>query len=144
MNQSTNLKILKELHKGAQMGMNSIYYVSEKIKDDQFKNELSYQNEQYTNILNKVNQLYTKYNEVPSDGNLKDEMMVWMGVQMNTMNNTSTSKISELLIQGTNMGIIEGRKLLNHNPDTDEEIKNVLNEFVSFQENNVEKLKTFL
>lgn len=144
MDKSTNLRILKELHKGAQMGMNSIYYVSEKITDDNFKNELSYQNEQYTNILNKVNQLYTKYNEVPSDGNLKDEMMAWMGVQMNTMNDTSTSKISELLIQGTNMGIIEGRKLLNHNPNTDEEIKNVLNEFVSFQENNVEKLKTFL
>lgn len=144
MDKSTNLKILKELHKGAQMGMNSIYYVSEKVTDDDFKNELSYQNQQYTNILNKVNELYAKYNEVPSDGNLKDEMMAWMGVQMNTMNDTSTSKISELLLQGTNMGIIEGRRILNHNPNADEEIKNVLNEFVSFQENNVEKLKTFL
>lgn len=42
------------------------------------------------------------------------------------------------------MGIIEGRKLINHNPRADEEVKKLLNEFVTFQENNVEKMKEFL
>ena len=144
MDKDTNLKILKELHKGAQMGMNSIYYVSEKVEDDNFKDELSYQNEQYTIILDRVNKIYTKYGEVPSDGNLKDEMMAWMGIKMNTMNDNRIGKISELLVQGTNMGIIEGRRLLNHNPHADTEILDVLNDFVAFQENNVEKLKQYL
>ena len=44
--------------------------------------------------------------------------MGWMGVEMNTLTDKSNSKIAELMIQGTNMGIIEGVKLLNHNPDT--------------------------
>ena len=42
------------------------------------------------------------------------------------------------------MGIIEGRKLLNQNPDATQEVKNILNEFVKIQENNIEKLKTYL
>ena len=39
-----------------------------------------------------------------------NKMMTWYGIQMRTMNEKSNSKISELLKQGTNMGIIEGRR----------------------------------
>lgn len=43
------------------------------------------------------------------------------------------------------MGIIEGRKLLNHKTnEMEEQVKNLTNEFVTFQENNVEQLKKFL
>ena len=46
-------------------------------------------------------------------------------------------------MQGTNMGIIEGRRLLNHK-DTDEEVNRIAEEYVKMQERAVEKLKTFL
>ena len=44
------------------------------------------------------------------------------------------------------MGIIEGRRLLNHNQNTrvDESVKNILNDFVAMQEDSVETLKKFL
>ena len=42
------------------------------------------------------------------------------------------------------MGIIEGVKLKNHNPDVDTKIANILDDFIQFQENNVEKLKKYL
>ena len=70
--------------------------------------------------------------------------MSWMGVEMNTMMDKSNSKIAELMIQGTNMGIIEGVKLLNQNPDANDGVKNLLNEFIKFQENTVEQLKKYL
>ena len=56
----------------------------------------------------------------------------------------SNSNLSELLLNGTNMGIIEGRRLLNQNPDIDKNIHNLLDEFVKMQEDSVEKLKTYL
>ena len=40
--------------------------------------------------------------------------LYWYGIEMKTLMDDSTSKITELLLQGTNMGIIEGRKLLNN------------------------------
>ena len=70
--------------------------------------------------------------------------MGWMGVEMNTLTDKSNSKIAELMIQGTNMGIIEGVKLLNQNPDADKDVKETLNKFVKFQENTVEQLKKYL
>ncbi len=144
MENNENLKVLKELHTGAQMGIKAISYVSEKVEDDNFKKELSTQYNQYEDILNKVTDLYNEYGEVPTSSNVKNDVMTWMGVQMNTINDKSTSKISEMLIQGTVMGIIEGRKILNHNPNVETNIKNTLNEFVQMQENSVTKLKEYL
>lgn len=48
---------------------------------------------------------------------------------MKTLMDNSSSKIAELLLQGTNMGIIEGRKLLNHK-ETDEKIHKLVQEYV--------------
>ena len=72
-----------------------------------------------------------------------NKMMTWSGVEMNTLMDTSSSKIAELLLQGTNMGIIEGRKLLNHK-GTDNRVHKLVQEYVDMQEDAVEKLKTFL
>lgn len=144
MNKNTDINILNEIHKGAKMGMDSISYVYEKIGDVNLKDNLSFQYNQYSDILESVNNVYQKYGEIPNDENLKDKVMSWTGIQINTLTNKSNSHIADMLIQGTTMGIIEGRKLLNQYPDASSDIKNILNSFVSMQENNVEKLKTFL
>ena len=60
---------------------------------------------------------------------------------MKTMTDDTTSKLSELLMQGTNMGIIEGRRLLNENQDASHDVLNILNDFVVMQEDSVETLK---
>ena len=71
--------------------------------------------------------------------------MTWYGIQMNTITDKSNSKISELLMQGTNMGIIEGRRLLNKNQENiATDVKNILNDFVVMQEDSVETLKKYL
>lgn len=144
MEENRDLKILTEIHKGAKMGMDSISFVSDKVSDSVLKDNLSYQYTQYGQLLDKVNKTFENYGEIPDESIMKDKVMSWTGIQMNTMNDKSNSKIAELLIQGSTMGIIEGRKLLNQNPNADENVKNLLNEFVVFQENNVEKMKTFL
>ena len=144
MEKNTNLYVLNEVHKGAKMGMDSISTVSEKVSEPNFKDNLSFQYTQYGNILDSVNEIYKKYGEIPKDDNPMTEVMAWTGIQMNTITDKSNSHIADMLIQGTTMGIIEGRKLLNQNPNVDQEVKQVLNTFVEMQENNVEKLKTFL
>ena len=73
-----------------------------------------------------------------------NKAMTWYGVQMKTMNDDSTSKLSELLMQGTNMGIIEGRRLINQNPNASKDVKDVLNDFVVMQEDSIETLKKYL
>ncbi len=140
-----NLNILDEVNKGATMGMDAISYVSEKASEGRFKEVLDTEYNKYKEISNRVNELYSNYSsKEPHETNAMNKMMTWYGIQMKTMTDDSTSKLSELLMQGTNMGIIEGRRLLNANEHADHDVMNILNDFVVMQEDSVETLKKYL
>ena len=139
-----DLKILNELHKGITMGMSAIEDVSEKVSEPNFKDELSFQYNRYRDSLDKVDAKFEEAGKIPDDVELNTKMMSWMGIQMNTIKDKSNSQISELLIQGNDMGIIKGVKLLNQNPQATQEVKNILDGFIRLQENNIERLKKFL
>ena len=129
--ENQNLNILDEVNKGATMGMDAISYVSEKVKDNDFKEVLDVEYNKYQDISNRVSDLYNNYsNKEPHETNTMTKMMTWYGIQMKTMTDDSTSKLSELLMQGTNMGIIEGRRLLNQNQNAEKDVKSILNDFV--------------
>ena len=140
-----NAKVLDEVSKGTTMGMDAISYVSEKVGDKRFQEVLNVEYGKYKKIYDRVNDIYSEYSsKEPQETNAMNKMMTWYGVQMNTMTDKSNSKISELLLQGTNMGIIEGRRLINNNKDVDEQVKKILSDFVTMQEDSVETLKKYL
>ena len=70
--------------------------------------------------------------------------MSWIGIQMSTLTNATDSKLAEILIQGNDMGIIKGTKLLNSLPFKTNGIRNLLNDFIELQQENIEELKKYL
>ena len=140
-----NLNILDEVNKGATMGMDALSIIYDKASDNEFKKVLDTEFNKYKKISERVNVLYDNYSDKePHQTNSMNKMMTWYGIQMRTMTDDSISKLSELLMQGTNMGIIEGRKLLNQNPNVAPNVQNILNDFVVMQEDSVETLKKYL
>ena len=143
--ENQNLNILDEVNKGATMGMDAISFVSEKVHDNEFKKVLDVEYNKYKEISNRVNELYDNYSDKePHETNAMNKMMTWYGIQMRTMKDHTTSKLSELLMQGTNMGIIEGRRLINENENAADDVKGILHDFVVMQEDSVETLKKYL
>ena len=127
------------------MPLEAISQVSKKNQDSEFEKVLSVEYNKYDKISKKVNDMYSNYSDYkPSKVNSAAKMMTQSGIQMNTITDTSTSKLSEILMQGTNMGIIEGRKLLNEHPEISSDIKSTLNDFVTMQEDSIETLKKYL
>ena len=141
-----DLNILDEVNKGATMGMDAIEFVEKKVGDEKFRNVLNAEYGKYQEISNRANNLYSKYpaDKEPHETSAMTKMMTWWGVQMKSMTDQSNSNLSELLINGTNMGIIEGRRLINQNPDTNQDIHTLLCDFVKMQENSLEQFKNFL
>ena len=138
------INVLDELNKGACMGKDAIHFILDKVEDKDLKEELNNQYKKYNEISDKINNIYPKYNEgKPHETSTMNKAMTWSGIEMKTMTDHTTSKIAELLLQGTNMGIIEGRRLLNHK-STNDEVHSLVQEYVDMQEKAVEKLKTFL
>ena len=145
MNENKNeINVLDELNKGACMGKDAIHFILDKVEDENLKEELNIQYKKYNEISDKINNIYHKYNDdKPHETSVMNKAMTWWGIEMKTMTDNTTSKIAELLLQGTNMGIIEGRRLLNHK-STNDEIHSLVQEYVDMQEQAVEKLKQFL
>lgn len=143
--ENQSLNILDEINKGATMGMDAISYVSEKVQDADFRQVLDAEYNKYKKISQRVNDVYFHYsNKEPHETNTMNKMMTWYGIQMKTMTDDTTSKLSELLMQGTNMGIIEGRRLMNQNNNISPDVENILNDFVVMQEDSIETLKKYL
>lgn len=139
-----NINALDELNKGATMGMEAIHFIIDKVEDDNFKSVLDKEYKKYESIAKKISEIYPEYSDkLPHKINAMNKAMTWGGIEMETIMDKSNSKIAELLIKGTDMGIIEGRKLLN-NKDIDNKINNLISEFVTMQEESVENLKEYL
>lgn len=139
-----NKNVLDELNKGCTMGMNAIEAILDKVEDKKFKNVLKDEYKKYKKIHQKIEDKYHEFSdENPTETNALNKAMIWSMLNIKTIADTSNSKLSEILLQGTNMGIIEGRKLIN-NKDMDKDIKNISEEFIKMQEESVETLKEYL
>ena len=139
-----NLNALDEISKGACMGMDATKVLIEKTEDEDLKELIEDQYEEYEEIKEDIDKTYEKYSSKdPHETNVMNKAMTWYGINMKTLMDDSNSKISEILLQGTNMGIIEGKKILN-NKNLDKEVEKIINKYVSMQEKYVEKIKEFL
>ena len=139
-----NINALDEIHKGACMGIDAIDYVIDKVSDKGLKKELLREQKDYKRTKKYIEDIYNKYSEGnPHETGVMTKAMTWGSVELKTFVDTSSSKISELILQGVNMGIIEGRKILNKKC-INEEISNIIEEYVAMQEKSVEILKEYL
>lgn len=139
-----NINALDEIHKGACMGMDALTYILDKVKDGNFKKELEKEFENYKKIAKEIEDIYPKYNDgQPHKTGVMTKMMTWSETQMKAMEDDSDSHMAELLLNGVNMGIIEGRRILNKKK-IDDEVSSIVSRYVTMQEESIEVLKGYL
>lgn len=139
-----DINALDEIHKGSCMGMDAIKFILDKIDDLNFKNVIEKQYDNYKKINEEIENIYPEYNEgKPHETSVVTKTMTWYGIEMKTIMDNSNSKIAEILLQGMNMGIIEGKKILNKK-SLNKEVNKIVEEYVSMQEKSVETLKKYL
>lgn len=139
-----DINALDELHKGCCMGKDAIDFILDKVEDENLKKELKNEHKEYQKVEDMIDKIYPKYTDGdPHSTNVMTKAMTWSGIEMKTMTDDSTSKIAELLLQGVNMGIIEGRKILNKK-ELNNEVHDIASTYVAMQEKNVENLKEYL
>lgn len=139
-----NINVLNEIHEGLLTNLNSISNISRNVSDNDFRKILTSQYNEYSTFLNKVNFEFSKLGQNPKDIPIASRIMNYMNNKINTMSDTSTSNISKILIRGTSMNILSGKKLLKENQNLSFEVKNLLEDFITKQENEVETLKEWL
>ena len=136
--------ILKEIQKNTQMAMKAIDTLQDKVLDDEFSRQLSKQSLRYSEIHNEATDKLVENDGEVYHGNYLSDMMLKSGIHMKTAFNVSTGHLSELMIQGSNRGITSMWKMMKHNQLASNAVMEIAEELVSFEENNVKRLKEFL
>lgn len=139
-----DINALDEIHKGAYMGIDAVNFVLDKVQSSELAEVLHKQHNQYKDIARRIEDIYSQYdNGEPHKTSAMNKAMTWYGIEMKTLTDKSDSKIAELLLNGVNMGIIEGRKILNKK-NLNKEVDEIVSTYVSMQEDCVEVLKKYL
>lgn len=141
---SENINALDEICKGACMGKDAIHFILDKVSNNDLKDYLHKDYEKYEKIKENIEDIYPDYNDgKPHESGALTKAKTWYNVEMKTLTDDSTSKIAELLLQGVNMGIIEGRRILNKK-EIDNKVSEIVSEYVSMQEMSMEVFKKYL
>lgn len=138
------IEVYREIQKNTEMAMKAIDTISDKVYDDQLALQISRQSIKYSELHNEASKQLVAAKAEPYRGNYLSDMMLKAGINYNTMLNTSTGHIAELMIKGSNNGILEMSKILNHNQEAGERPVALAQQLIDFEEKNVNSLKHYL
>ncbi|ABR34193.1 hypothetical protein [Clostridium beijerinckii] len=77
-------------------------------------------------------------NEETKDINVFSKASTYVMINLNTLVNKTSSHISEMMIKGSVMGIIDITKRIKEYPNADKEILDLANKLLKLEQNNVE------
>lgn len=147
--------LLQEIYKGAVMGTQSIRLLLPKVDNPRFRSDLQTQNQQYEQTAAQAERQLKELGQCPKEPEGYQKGMLWAGLQGKTLCNQETSYLAELMIQGSNMGIISLTKVLNSytpaDPQADpagqqaqQQARNLAEATIQLEEDNINRLKTYL
>ncbi len=134
--------ILNEIYLGARAGTYGIDNIVESTEPD-LKELILKQNKLYEQITSEC-QEYAKTNNLKlKDINMFMKAGSFMQSKMETMCDSSNSNLSELMFNGTNMGILNITKLINSGIN-DPKLLEIAQKFLRHMEDFVNSIKKFL
>lgn len=139
-----NNELLNFVFQNSQMGEKTIAQLLGINKDEDFCKCLSSQREEYRLISESAKTMLTKFgNEEKGVGALKS-FKAYLMINIQTLLDKSSAHIAEMMIIGSNMGVISAIKNLKKYPNAQPEIIELMQRLLRFEENNIQQLKNFL
>ena len=138
----TNL--ITSLYQNCKTATQSIHDIIPKVNDMQLLQELKTEYDRYLDFIGKCLSFAHKNNKCLPDNNYYEKVKLWTSIKMTTIINKSTRHLTEMLILGTVMGVLQCYKDLHDYADANTEIVEMCQELLKIEEDNFSNLKSFL
>ena len=139
-----DIGLLKEIQKNTEMGLHALEVVSNKVYDDSLALQLARESFKYGELHDRAKAQLLAAKQLPDPENKVERLMLSASIQGNTLFNSSTSHIAEMMIRGSNMGLSSLWKAMNHNSQAEDRSVELAKELMDFEENNIKELKKYL
>lgn len=141
---NANAEMLNFIYQNSQMGVRTIEQLLDIAEDEEFKKHLKAQYDEHQAIHNEAGLLLNKHGYDEKGINAFEKLRTYLMINMQTLTDKSSSHIAEMLIIGSNMGIIDAVKNLKKYKGVEKEVTDLMERLLKFEENNVQQLKKFL
>lgn len=142
-----NLELLMHVYQTAEMGVyttNNLLTLLMK-KDNKIIHVLESELKEYEKYTKESEMLLEKYDVEAKSSGIMAKLSSDIGMSMETMKDNSDAAIAAMLIEGFTMGTVEMNIKINKYQNVcKKDILSIAQNLLKFQENEIEKLKTFL
>ena len=142
--ENANKKAVLDVYKNAHIALQSLNDLIPSVSDKDLKKELKAQVDGYTEVINEVKAYLKKKKIKEQDIGVLKKAMLWSSIKMNTLFNASRNHIAEIMVKGTNMGVIELTAMKNEKENFNEDAVALIDRLLELEEKYAERLKKYL
>lgn len=139
-----NARLLNFVYQNAQMGVDSIRQLMGIVENKELKEHLKVQFQGYEDFQETARSMLEEHGFDEKEISMFSKVSTYLMINMQLLTDKSTTHIAEMMIQGSNMGVIDAIKNINECEGAEREIRNLMEKLQKFEEHNIEKLKEFL
>ncbi len=141
------LELVVHIHKDASMGAYTTKILMDdlKDKDNKIKGYVEEVHKKYQEFKEKAKNILLDNDVNPEEDGFVSKMMSSMGIKKEVKEDNSDSAISDMLIQGISMGVIEmEKKIKAYSDECEKEFVKFAKDFLKFQQKAIDELKKYL
>ncbi len=139
-----NAVFLNFIYQNSAMGVTTINQLLDIAKEEEFRKHLQKELEEYRHYHEEAKRLLNDHGFDEKGLTMFEKIRTYLMISVQTMTDNSASHIAEMMITGSNMGILDATKHLKESDHVEREIRNLMENLLKFEEKNVQKLKDFL
>jgi ribosomal protein L32E len=143
-NTSDRKKTLNQLYQICRVGMEASELILPETTGWGLRSQIKKQDENYINTSEKAAAMIKLQGTEPHSISNVTRRMMRGSIKINTFFHHSPQRISEMMINGSVMGIISMTKTMNHLEDCDLETKRLAENYVETEKQNIQALKQYL
>ena len=141
---NANVELLQYICQNTEMGKSAIKQLIGVVKDPEFQRVGESQYREYDEIYDLAHRaLEERHKEAKSVGPMA-KISSYIMINVNAIADGSVSSMAEMMMKGSNKGIIEITKHLNDMQQVDPDVRRLAERLLKFEQNNVEQLKPYL
>ena len=139
-----DMAVLNEAYRSSKKAQEAINTVISKVYDEDLALDLNRQALRFQNFEDRVTEKIRDASSRPEEETAVGRAMHWTALQANTMLNTSTEHVAELMIEEQADRITDLMKAVKKNKSARKDYCELAEELMDFEEKNIRCLKNYL
>lgn len=141
---SGNAELLNFIYQNAEMGVNTMKQILDRVEEGPMKDHLRSQLTGYEDFQQQARKMLNANGYDEKGISAFERIKTYLMINMQTITDISESHIAKMLIIGSTMGIVEATQDTRKYKDSEKDILKLVEKLLDFEEENVKELKKFL